>query len=67
MRTVAANSSGPMMPANFSKTPKKPKNSDDLCFGIIVANSDRDSAWLPPCTVATMNDSRKNCQIVVMK
>ena len=33
MLTDAANSAGPAMPANFSKTEKNPKYSDDLCFG----------------------------------
>src|SRR5688500_17583918 len=28
--TVTANTAGPKMPANFSNTAKKPKNSDDL-------------------------------------
>jgi hypothetical protein len=41
---AAANSAGPRMPANFSSTAKKPKNSDDRCRGIKLANSERDSA-----------------------
>src|SRR5688500_17244389 len=48
--TVIAKTAGPKIPANFSKTAKKPKNSDDLWRGIIVAKSERDSAWLPPWT-----------------
>ena len=39
------------MPANFSNTAKNPKYSDDLCFGIMRAKSDRLSACDPPCTV----------------
>ena len=56
-----------MMPANFSNTAKNAKNSDDFCLGIIEANSDRLSAWLPPCTMPTRNDSTKKCSDVVMK
>src|SRR5262245_11609874 len=48
MLTDAANSAGPAIPANFSNTEKNPKYSDDLCFGIMRAKSDRLSAWLPP-------------------
>jgi hypothetical protein len=55
------------MPANFSNTEKKPKYSDDLCFGIMRANSERLSAWLPPWTVPTRNASAKNCHALVMK
>ncbi len=65
--TDSANTAGPAMPANFSKTEKKPKYSDDLCFGIMRAKSERLSAWLPPCTVPTRNASAKNCHAVVMK
>src|SRR5688572_10801911 len=39
--TEMPKTTGPAMPANFSNTEKKPKYSDDLCFGIIRANSDR--------------------------
>src|SRR5262245_41698859 len=67
MLTDAAKSAGPAMPANFSNTEKNPKYSDDLCFGIMRANSDRLRAWLPPCTVPTRNASAKNCHAVVMK
>src|SRR5688500_12924095 len=38
--TESANIAGPAMPANFSNTEKKPKYWEDLCFGIILANSD---------------------------
>ncbi len=67
MLTETANSAGPAMPANFSNTEKKPKYSDDLCFGIMRAKSDRLSAWLPPWTVPTRNASAKNCDALVMK
>ena len=50
---AAANVSGPRIPAVRSVTAKKPKNSEDRSRGIMLANSDRDSAWLPPCTVPT--------------
>src|SRR3990167_6072562 len=65
--TDAAKSAGPAIPANFSNTEKKPKYSDDLCFGIIRAKSDRLSAWLPPCTEPTSNASAKKCHAAVMK
>ena len=45
--------------ANFSNTPKKPKNSADLWRGIMVANSERLSAWVPPCTMPTRTASTK--------
>src|SRR5204863_4275072 len=65
--TDTAKSAGPAMPANFSNTEKNPKYSDDLCFGIIRAKSDRLSAWLPPCTLPTRKASAKNCEALVMK
>ena len=55
------------MPANFSNTAKKPKYSDDLCFGIMRAKSERLSAWLPPWTMPTRKASAKNCHVAVMK
>ena len=58
---------GPKIPANFSNTEKKPKNSDDLWLGIIRANSERLKAWLPPWTIATRNARTKKCQTAVMK
>jgi hypothetical protein len=50
---VPAKISGPKMPANFSNTLKKPKNSPLLCCGIMLAKSDRLSACVPPCTIPT--------------
>ena len=50
---MTANTPGPTMPANFSNTPKKPKNSADLWRGTMLAKSDRLRAWLPPCTIPT--------------
>ncbi len=64
---TTANSAGPSTAPNFSKMPKKAKNSDDLWRGIIAANNDRLKAWLPPCTVPTVNASRKKCQPVRRK
>src|SRR5687768_9058684 len=58
---------GPAIPANFSNTEKKPKNSDDLWRGIIRAKRERLSAWLPPCTRPTRNARAKKCQTVLMK
>ena len=49
------------MPANFSNTAKKPKNSADLCRGVMRAKSERLSAWLPPWTMPTSTASTKNC------
>ena len=40
-RVPRPNIAGPKMPANFSATPKKPKNSPDLSRGIRLAKSDR--------------------------
>ena len=53
-----------MAPPKRSKTPKKPNISPALCLGMSVANSERDSAWAPPCTVATRKPSTKNCVVV---
>ena len=50
---VPAKISGPKMPANFSNTLKKPKNSPLLCCGIMLAKSDRLNACVPPCTTPT--------------
>ena len=66
MRIISAKMPGPTMPANFSNTPKNPKNSDDLWCGTMLANSDRLSAWLPPCTMPTSTASTKNSVAVVM-
>src|SRR5439155_8724969 len=55
---------GPRMPANFSNTEKKAKNSDDLCRGTRVEKTDRLSAWLPPCTVPTSSASTKKSRAV---
>ncbi len=51
--TTPAKTNGPRMPANFSNTEKKPKNSEERCGGTKLANSERDSACVPPCTIAT--------------
>src|SRR5439155_505950 len=58
---------GPRMPANFSNTEKKAKNSDDLCRGTRVEKTDRLSAWLPPCTVPTSSASTKKSRAVVIR
>ena len=55
------------MPANFSTTAKKPKNSPDRSRGIRLAKSERLSAWLPPCTMPTRMARRKKCVALVMK
>ena len=39
-----ANMRGPKIAAKRENTPKRPKNSPDLCLGIIVANKERLSA-----------------------
>src|SRR5712691_9414790 len=64
---VPAKISGPKIPANFSNTLKKPKNSPDLWCGIMLANSERLSAWVPPCTTPTNPASTKKCSAVFMK
>ena len=38
---IAMNTIGPRMPANFSHTANRAKNSADFSFGIKVANSER--------------------------
>ena len=43
-RLTRPKTAGPKMPANFSATPKNPKNSPDLSRGIRLANSERLSA-----------------------
>ena len=55
---------GRRCPANFSNTLKKPKNSPDLCCGIMLAKSDRLSACVPPCTIPTRPASTKKCVAV---
>ena len=65
--TEAAKRAGPKMPANFSKTAKNEKYSDDFAGGVMRAKSERLSAWLPPCTMPTRNASTKNCHAAVMK
>ena len=49
---TAANRAGPSTPPSFSKTPKKPKNSELLWAGTSVAKSERLRACEPPCTTA---------------
>ena len=64
---VRAKMSGPKIPANFSKMLKNPKNSPDLCCGIMLAKSERLSAWVPPCTMPTRPARMKKCVADVMK
>jgi hypothetical protein len=45
--------SGPRIPENFSSAENSPKNSADLCLGTSEANSERESACEPPCTIPT--------------
>jgi hypothetical protein len=54
------------MPANFSNTAKNPKNSAVRSFGIRLANTDRLSAWLPPCTRPTSVASTMKSPAVFM-
>ncbi len=49
------------MPANFSTTAKKPKNSPDRSRGIRLANRERLSAWVPPWTIPTNPASTEKC------
>ena len=58
MVTAIAYAAGPKTCPNFSNTEKNPKYSDDFSRGIMRANSDRLSAWLPPWTVPTRNAGR---------
>ena len=61
------NIAGPRMPANFSNTAKKPKNSPDRWRGTMLAKSERLSACTPPCTIPTSTASRMKSRSDRMK
>jgi len=63
---LAQKTRGPKIPANFSTTEKNPKNSPDFSRGIIDANNERLSDWLPPWTSPTRIASRKKWVELVM-
>ena len=50
-RSITAKISGPKMPANFSNDREEAEELARLVRGIRLANSERLSAWLPPCTM----------------
>ena len=58
------NTNIPIAPPKRSKTPKNPNISPALWRGMRVAKSERDSAWMPPCTVATRTPRTKDCAVV---
>ena len=64
---VAANTAGPKMPANLSATPKKAKNSPERWRGTSEANKERESACVPPCTMATKTARTKKWVSVRVK
>ena len=57
---AAANIAGPMIAENFSMMPNRPKNSPLLAAGDMAAYRLRLSAWLPPCTIATIQAMNQN-------
>ena len=58
---TCAKIAGPKIPANFSTTAKKPKNSADRCLRDHAGEERRDSAWVPPCTMPTSTARMKKC------
>ena len=63
---TSANTAGPRIPAYRSNTPKNAKNSDDFWRGIMLANNERLSAWVPPWTRPTSTASAKKWSDVFM-